>query len=756
MARRTPVSKGIVRSAPVSRRSLLIGGGAAAGLLLAWGAWPRHYAPNINVAPGETLFNAFLKIDRTGQIIVIVQQLEMGQGVTTLLPQILADELGADWRTVAVQPAPVSPLYANSLLAGQEMDGDWMRLLGDAGDWAKREYAERSALMLTGGSTSLAMFEGAYRDAGAAARVLLCKAAAARWDIGWEACDIQDGVVTDGQRSLRIGELAVEAAAFALPEILPLRQGTEGRLIGQDLPRIDLPSKVDGSANFAADVRLPDMVYASIRQGPVGEATLISVNEAAAAKVTGFLRLIRSERRIAVVGTNWWAANKALDAADPVFRVDDPLLDSARIDDALEAAFAGDAGRRLYRQGELLPVFEGATIVASEYQVAPGLHLTAETPAATARVSPDRAEVWMASQAPTLARAAIADALGLPDSAVTLYPMQAGGSFGSRMEHDVGVQAALIARDMGRPVQLMWSRLEDIIADRPRAPARARMAAKLGRGGRIDGWLAKVAAPATLTETWARIAGGDLPHEAMRKAAAAADRRAISGMVPPYAMGAFAIDHYPADIGLPTGRWRSNADHYAAFFTECFIDELARIAGIEPLSFRIQMLGDQPRLAHCLSTATALGGWQGGIPGSGQGLACHAMGDSYAAVMVEAALTGGKLSVGRIVAAVDCGEQVNPDIARQQIEGGLIFGLASAMGASATYAGGMPTRAILGRMGLPRLSDVGEITVELIRSTAGAGGIGEVAVPPVAPAIANALFTVTGQRLRTLPLLAGN
>ncbi|AUW57266.1 aldehyde oxidase [Sphingobium sp. SCG-1] len=756
MTRRTFGTAGKARSASIDRRTLLVGGGAAAGLLIAWAVWPRAYTPNINVAPSETLFNAFLKIDRSGQIVVTVPQLEMGQGVTTLLPQILADELGADWRTVAVQPAPISPFYANTLLASEELDSDWLRLLGSAGRWAQQQYAVRSALMLTGGSTSVRMFEPAYRQAGAAARVLLCKAAAARWDIAWESCDVQNGVVTDGQRTLKIGELANEAADLSLPDILPMRQGTDGRLAGQDLPRLDLPSKVDGSTNFAADIRLPDMVFASVRQGPIGDATLKSLNEAAAAKVTGFLKIVRNDRWVAAVGTNWWAANKALDAADPVFTVSGPLLSSEHINSTLEAAFSSNAGRRLYEVGELLPVFEGATIVASEYQVAPGLHLTAETPAATARVGDGRAEVWMASQAPTLARAAIADALGITDTSVTIYPVQAGGSFGSRMEHDVGIQAALIARDIGRPVQVMRSRLEDIIQDRPRAPAHARMAAKLGRGGRVEGWLAKVAAPAALTETWHRIASGALPHDAIADAAKRADRRAVAGMVPPYTIGAFAIDHYPADIGLPTGRWRSNADHYAAFFTECFIDELSRISGIEPLSFRMQMLTDQPRLAHCLATVTALGGWQGGVQGSGQGLACHAMSGSYAAVMVEAGLSGGKLSVSRIVAAVDCGEQVNPDIARQQIEGGLIFGLASAMGAAGSYAGGLPTRAILGRMGLPRLADVGEITVELISNTASAGGVGEVAVPPVAPAIANALFTVTGQRFRSLPLFAGD
>jgi isoquinoline 1-oxidoreductase beta subunit len=737
----------------VDRRTLLIGGGAAAGLLIAWGLWPRSYTAQLNTLPSEQLFGAFLKIDKSGQVIVMMPQAELGQGVTTLLPQILADELGADWRTVAVQPAPIGPLYANTLLVEQWLENDWTTLLGDAGRWGLKEYATRNAIMLTGGSTSVRMFHDAYRQAGAAARVLLCKAAGKRWGIGWESCDIQNGLVTDGKRKLRIGELALEASTFDLPEILPLRQDSDGRLVGEDVPRLDLPAKVDGSLTFAADIRVPDMVFASIRQGPIGDATLTKIDEAAAGKVTGFLKVVRRDRWVAVVATNWWAANKALDLLDPVFSLAANPLDSAAMDKTLQAALSGDDGQRLYEQGDVKAAFDGAKIISSEYRVAPGLHLAMEPMAATARVAADGAEVWMPAQAPTFARAAIADAIGLSKDAVSLYPLHAGGSFGRKMDFEAGVQAALIAQEFGKPVQLMWSRLEDTIHDRPRAPAHARMSAKLGRGGTIEGWQAKVAAPAALTETWYRIADGALPHEAVKKAARKADRLAVSGMTTPYAMGAFAVDHCPVDIGLPTGRWRANADHYAGFFNECFIDELARAAGIEPMSFRIQMLGGQPRLAHCLATAAAMGGWQGGVEGSGQGIACHAMNGSYAAVLVEAGLSGGKVSVSRIVAAVDCGDQVNPDIARQQIEGGLIFGLASAMGGSVSYRNGMPTRAILGRMGLPRLADIGEVTVELIRSTAQAGGVGEISVPPVAPAIANALFTVTGERFRSLPLI---
>lgn len=736
----------------IDRRTLLVGGGAAAGLLIAWGAWPRDYQPNLTVAPNETLFNAFLKIDTAGQIIVIVPQLEMGQGVTTVLPQILADELGADWRTVAVQMAPVNPLYANSLLTEQWMDADWARATGGAGSWTVREYARRSAIMLTGGSTSLAMFGPAYREAGAAARVLLCKAAAARWDVTWESCDIVDGLVTDGKRKLKIGELAGDATGFALPEFLPERQGSEGRLIGKDVPELDLPSKIDGSHNYAADIRLPDMVYASIRQGPIGATRLLAVNEAAAKAITGFLRIVKTDRWVAVVAANWWAANRALDALDPRFEVTGTPLSTASIDTALTKAFASEDGRRLYAQGAL-DAFNGARAMKAEYSVAPALHLAIEPPCATARVSDGKAEVWAATQAHSFCRRAVADALGLDETAVTLYPLSAGGSFDRRYEHEPAVQAALIAKETGRPVQLMWSRAEEIIQDRPRPPAKARMAAVLARGGAIQAWSAKVAAPSALIETWDRIAHGTDPRAATQSAASRASRHALSGMTTPYAMANFAVDHYPADIGLPTGSWRSNADSYSAFFTESFIDELARQAGIEPMSFRIQMLGGQPRLAHCLTTAAAMGGWQGGIDGSGQGIACHAMDGSFIAVMAEASLEGGRLNVRRIVAAVDCGDQPHRDIARQQIEGALIFGLASAMGGAGDYRGGLPRRAIMGRLGLPRLGDIGEVSVELIESTAPPSGVEQIGVPAIAPAIANALFTVTGQRHRTLPLL---
>lgn len=739
----------------LDRRTLLVGGGAAAGLLLAWGVWPRNYAPNLAVSASETLINAFLKIDNSGQIIVVMPQLEMGQGVSTILPQILADELGADWRMVAVQGAPVSPLYANTLLAREFLGGDWAQLAAGAGEWAMQQYAVRGAMMLTGGATSLRMFGKAYREAGAAARVLLCKAAAARWGIEWERCTISKGLVSDGQRSLRIGELAAEAVGFTLPDIVPMRadDDSDDRLTGQDVPRIDLRSKVDGSYNFGADIRLPGMVYASIRQGPVGATRLKSVNEGAAKKVSGFLGIVKQERWVAAVANNWWAANRALDLLDPVFEMRSPPVSDTTIDKALKAAFEGEHGRRFFGQGDVAGRFASAQLIRADFEVAPALHLAIEPPCATARISEDQVEIWVASQAPAFCRAAVADALGTSESDVMLYPLGAGGSFGRRFDHDAAVQAALIAREIGKPVQLLYSRLEDVISDRPRPPAQAHLWAKLVAGGKIEALAAKVAAPAANREVWERIAHGTLPADAAQRQADEADIGAISGLPSPYAIPHISIDHYPADIGLPVGRWRGNADSYTCFFTECFIDELAQRAGIEPMSFRLQHLSGQTRLARCLTTVGAIGGWQGGAMGSGQGLAIHAMDGGYIAVLVEADMSSGTPRAKRITAVADLGAQPHPDIARQQIEGGIVFGFAAALGCAARYKAGMPERAILGRMGLPLLADVGDVTVELIPNEAEPAGAGQIGVPAVAPALAGALFSLTGRRHRALPLI---
>jgi isoquinoline 1-oxidoreductase beta subunit len=278
------------------------------------------------------------------------------------------------------------------------------------------------------------------------------------------------------------------------------------------------------------------------------------------------------------------------------------------------------------------------------------------------------------------------------------------------------------------------------------------MAARLGTGGLVQGWLARVAAPAALDQCWRRVGRGQDRATALAATARASSILAVAGMDLPYAIPHFAVEHHPADIALPTGRWRGNAASYATFFCESFIDELAGHAQVEPLSFRMQMLGGQPRLAHCLTSVAAMGGWAGGARGSGQGLACAMMRGGAIAAMVEAGLVAGKVRVSRIVAVADCGAVPNPDIARQQIEGGLIFGLAMALGCAPSYVGDMPKGLRLADYGLPRLAEVGEIDVEVVESGEPVAGVGEIAVGVVAPALANALATLTGKRHRVLPL----
>ncbi|MFS0773151.1 molybdopterin cofactor-binding domain-containing protein [Sphingomonas sp. 1P08PE] len=731
----------------ITRRRVLIGGGIGVGLVAAWGLWPRTYAPTLVANPGEHVFGAWLKVGEDGRVTVAVPQVEYGQGSWTGLAQVAADELGADWRTVGVEPAPLNPLYANPLGIDDLLEG--MPARRPAGD----ARSAAPAPMLTAASSSIRMFEEPLRAAAAAARAVLCMAAAARWDADWTQCSAEKGFVVLGKRKLRFAELAAAAAALSPPDPLPVGVAGAGALAGQPLPRLDAPAKVDGSTNYAADIRLPGMLHVAIRQAPPGDSRLVAAGRAAAQAVRGLVKLIERPGWIAAAANSGWAAMRALDAAHPRFSTSSVMPDDASIEAALAAALDGE-GQRVAAAGDLAATFRGATLFTATYRADAGVHAAIETPAAAAVMHDDRLEMWVQTVAPERVRAAAAAAAGLGTDAVIVHPMQLGGTDGQAFDTTVAEQAAVLAIELKRPVSVTWSRGEALLHDRYRPPAMARMAARLGQNGTILGWQAKIAAPAI-----GRSLAAMLRHEAAAKAALRldpTDRYVVGGAVPPYRVPAHAIDHHAADIGMPTGHVRGGAHGYTCFFTECFLDELAHAAQSEPVSYRIGMLGGEPRLARCLSTAASLGGWDGGVPGSGQGIAAHAFRGSYVAVMAEAHRgDGGRIVVDRLVAAVDCGRVVNPDLVRQQIEGGLVFGLAQALGASTGFDRGLATTRGFDTLWLPRLADTPDITVELIRSDEAPGGVAEVAVPPVAPAIANALQASTGYRIRRLPLRVG-
>ena len=372
----------------ITRRRLLVTGGLGVGLVVGWAVWPRDYRPNLVVRRGEHLFGPYLKIAEDGRVIVAVPQVETGQGVYTTLPQIVADELGADWRTVAVEPAPINPLYANRLFATELAEGVAPRLAEIADT-----FATRSATMVTAGSTSIRMYEMPLREAAAAARVRLCMVAAGRWDVAAEACDAQAGFVVHEGKRLRFAELAADAASQAAPDAVPLRMTSGERLSGQSLPRLDAPAKLDGSVTYAADIRLPGMVHAAMRQGPIGNEGYRGGDRAAVDRVPGVTQLIETGSWVAAIGTTSWAAERGLEALRPRFATRGPQLDDADVARALDQALKG-SGDPLVARGDLEQVFAGAMLQTATYSVAPAIHASLEPVTATAQWQDGRLVIW--------------------------------------------------------------------------------------------------------------------------------------------------------------------------------------------------------------------------------------------------------------------------------------------------------------------------------------------------------------------------
>ena len=755
----------------VSRRGLLLGAAVGGGLVAAWALVPRTYDNPLEPEAGETAFDAWIRIARDGVVTVAVPQLEMGQGITTLIPQVVAMELGADWRQIAVEPAPVSGVYANAALA-ERWAPMWAPVLtdlaDDEGSLLARRFAEDQRFTATAEGSWIAAYELSCREAAAAVRGVLCKAAAAQWDTDWQECRTEGGFVLWEDKRLPFGTLAEAAADFSAPDPVELRASDplppapvpvagEAVELEEPFPRLDLPSKVDGSFQFAADVRLPGMVYAAIKHGPLNEATLTAYDADAGAAMPGFVGAVAGKRWLAAVAETSWAAEQAVEAMAPRFSVA-RLVDSERMEAALDNAQRTGAAQRIATRGSGDEQM-GTPDVALRYEIAPLLHGQIEPTSATAWLHDGRLELWLASQAPEQARRAAAAAAGVSLADTILYPVPAGGSFDRRLDHAHAIQAAAIARAIGRPVQLTWTRFQEHLAAPVAPPAHILLTAKLGEEGSLGRLRIRTAAPPSALEFGQRLFDNATSWAAIDAVAGKGDALLADGAMPHYTVPDVAVDHVPVKLPLPTGRLRGNAHIVNCFAIESFVDELARRFSREPLGYRMQMLGEDSRMAECLQRAARLAAWDGGAQGSGQGLACHRIGSAETggriAVVATAGPGEGGIRVQRIAAAVDIGRVVNRDIARQQIEGGLIFGIGLAVGSSTEYTAGIPDAQRLAALDLPSLADSPQITVEFIASDAEPADPGELGVAVAAPAIANALFSATGIRLRRLPLISG-
>ena len=692
----------------VGRREFLsVSATGAAGLLLAVNLPGAAEA----AAPAGLAPDAWLRVDPGGAVTVFLAKSEMGQGTYTGMAVLVAEELEADWSKVRVVQA----------------DAD----------------AKRFGQMSTGGSRSVRGLFDPLRKAGAAAREMLVAAAARRWKVDPASCRAEQGAVLHAAtgRRLAYGELAAAAAREPVPKDPPLKAPERWRLIGTKVPRLDGPAKAAGRARFGLDVRVPGMRFAVVARPPAMGGKVVRFDAAKARAIPGVRQVVQVPSGVAVVADSTWAALQGRDALAVTF---DPgpngALDSAELARRLGAA----APQRPVRdEGELDAALAKAALrLEATYELPLLAHATMEPMNATADVRRGRAELWLPTQAPTWAQTEVAKALDLPVERVKVHVTFLGGGFGRRSIPDFAVEAAQVSRAARAPVQVLWTREDDMRHDRYRPPGRNELRAGLDGGGRLVAWHHRVRSPSIAQQLFGKAQRrGDEPD-------------VVEGAVDfPYAAGAVRIDAAIPEVGIPLGWWRSVYASQNAFSEECFLDELAAAAGKDPLAFRLEHLPAGSRLRGVLTLAAEKAGWGKPAPeGRARGLACHASFGSYVAEIAEVSAEKGKLRVHRVTAAADVGVAVNPDSVEHQVEGAIAFALSAVLRGEITLAQGAVVQGNFDDYEPLRIDEMPAVEVHLVPSREAPGGIGEPGVPPLAPAVANAASALVGRRVRALPI----
>ena len=663
--------------------------------------------------------NAFLRIDRTGNVTFIVPYVEMGQGTYTSIPMLIAEELEVDIGNVVIEHAPPNEeLYINPLFG----------------------------LQATGGSTAIRASWEPMRHAGATARTMLVAAAANVWKVAPDTCHAENGSVVHvaSGRRLGYGALADAAAKLPVPSKVALKEPADFKLIGTSHKRLDTPDKLDGSAKFGIDARLPGMTYAVVAIAPTFGGKLASADEAKAKAVSGVTRVIRMEDAVAVIGIHTFAAKQGLMAANPTWAAGpNARLSTADIAAQLAAA-ASKPGVVVRQDGDAVATIAKAPSTFEAVYEQPFLaHAAMEPMNCTVHVTRTGCEVWVGTQVAARTQEIVAKVTGLAASRVRVHNHLLGGGFGRRLEIDGIERAARIATQVDGPVQVIWTREEDIQHDMYRPYYYDRLTAGLDARGKPVGWLHRFAGSSIL----ARFAPVAVQN--------GVDPDAIDGVAPPpYAVADMHVEwvaHEPP--GIPTAFWRGVGSTRGTFVIESFIDELAQKANEDPLTFRLALLQKNPRAAAVLQLAADRSGWaKAPPPGRGRGIAlCTGFG-SFIAQVVEVAVAQGEVKVTRVVCATDCGMIVNPDTVRAQMEGGIVFGLSAALYGEITLKDGRVEQSNFHDYRVLRINESPVIEVYLVGSSEAPGGIGEPGCSCVMPALTNAVFAATGKRVRKLPV----
>jgi isoquinoline 1-oxidoreductase beta subunit len=758
----------------MKRRTLLLSGlGGAGALVVGWSLLPmRSRLGSVDTLPavdGEVALNGWIKIARDGRVLLAMNRSEMGQGVHTALAMLVAEELDVPLARVHLIRATDDTLYGNvasfldmlPLRPDQTGPGERTPTV-KAAQWMVGKVARELGINLTGGSTSIADAWEVLRWAAATARAQLLGAASLRWRLPVADLVVKHGVVShpSGPHA-HYGELAREASATPPGEVAT-KNPAGWTLIGTAAPRTDVPAKIDGSAVYGLDVREPGQVFAVVRHCPVLGGSIGRLNAEAAMKLPGVERVVRlppyagATAGVAVVGRSYWHAKRGVQALDIEWQSPPAgVPDSREIVQTLQRtardAAQDDSGFPFYSRGDVKAALAGAARTVEALYSAPYLaHAAMEPINCTAQVLDGGVTVWAPTQAPGLARALAAEVAQVPLDAVTMNVTYLGGGFGRRLDVDYVGQAVRVAIETGgRPVQLVWPREEDITHDFYRPAGAALLRAGIDAHGEVTA-LAVSSAGDAITPRWMertlpRLAGPiDLP-----------DRTVSDGLFDqPYRIANERFAHVATHSGVPIGYWRSVGHSHNAFFTESFIDELAHATQQDPVAFRLSLLRGSPRHAAVLRLAADKAGWRTPLPaGQARGVALHESFGSVVAEVLEMSIAEGRPKVHRVVCAADVGTVVNPGIVAQQLEGAIVFGLGAALFGRIDIERGAVQQTNFPAYPMLRMADAPRIETHLLPSTRAPGGVGEPGTPPVAPALANALFALTGRRLRDLPLV---
>jgi isoquinoline 1-oxidoreductase subunit beta len=713
-----------------SRRAFLKTAAAtAAGLTIGF-----HWSGPLSRALADTSKdfapNAFLRIAPDNSVTVIAKHLEMGQGTYTGLATIVAEELDADWAQIRVESAPA-----------------------DASKYANLAFG---TIQGTGGSSAMANSWMQLRNAGATARAMLVAAAAAEWNVPPASLTIERGVVrhAPSNRQATFGDLAAKAASQPAPDKVALKDPKDFKLIGQKLPRVDIPGKTNGTARFTIDVTFPNMLVAVLQRPPLFGATAKSFDATATKAVPGVVDVLQVPRGVAVVAKSFWAAKLGRDALKVAW--DDSKAEK-RSTAAIMAEYrtlAEQPGKPARKEGDAAAALKGAAkLITATYEFPYLAHAPMEPLDAVVKLDADSCEIWCGDQFQTVDQGNAAATAGLKPEQVKIHTLLAGGSFGRRanMGSDYIVEAVSVAKALGAngiPVKLQWTREDDIRGGLYRPLYLHRLEAALDNNGQLVGWQHRIVGQSIIAGTaFAAVMVKD-----------GIDGTSVEGAANlPYAVPNMSVELSTTETGVPVLWWRVVGSSHTAYATEAFIDEIAHAAGKDPFAFRQAMLEHHPRHKAVLELAAKAAGWGSPLPkGKGRGIAVAEAFGTYVAQVAEVTVApNGKVKVDRVVCAVDCGTPINPDVITAQMEGGIGFGLGAALYGAITLKDGQVEQTNFDAYQVLRIDEMPKVEVHIVPSPEAPTGVGEPGVAPVGPAVANAVFAATGKRLRVLPFAVG-